>query len=224
MNPIRIWLAGVLITVGALWLLDAAGTLDAGSIISHWWPLALVALALIVVLLDQRLTLGPVVLFVIGAMLLVGQLDAVDVGAIVWPTIAVVAGIWLLVRLTPWSARKPDQQDREDVVAVFGASRGRNRSPHFRHGNVSGIFGGATLDLSEAHPDPGARVDAFALFGGADVLVPPGWRISLGGLPLFGGYEDKTKGDGGLPPDAPELKVSATAIFGGVTVKTPQPV
>lgn len=224
MNPIRIWLAGVLITVGVLWLLDAAGALDASWVISHWWPLALCVLAVIVTVIDERLSLGPVVLFLIGALLLVGRLSAVDVGRIVWPTIAVVAGIWLLVQLTPWSRRRPDREDREDVVAVFGASRGRNRSPHFRHANVSGIFGGATLDLSEAHPDPGARVDAFALFGGADVLVPPGWRISLGGLPLFGGYEDKTKGDGQLPADAPQLRVSATAIFGGVTVKSPQPV
>lgn len=224
MNPIRIWLAVVLIAVGGLWLLDAAGAVDAGAIIGDWWPLALVSLAVIVVVIDQRLTLGPVVLFVIGALLLVGQLGAVDVGRIVWPTIAVVAGVWLLAQLTPWSSRRVPADDREDVVAVFGSSRGRNRSPHFRHGNVSGIFGGATLDLSEAHLEPGARVDAFALFGGADVLVPPGWRISLGGLPLFGGYEDKTKGDGELPSDAPQLRVSATAIFGGVTVKSPQPV
>jgi energy-coupling factor transporter transmembrane protein EcfT len=214
----------VLIAVGALWLLDAAGAVDAGAVIHDWWPLALVALAVIAVVIDERLSLGPVALCVIGALLLVGQLGAVDVGKVVWPTIAVVAGLWLLVQLTPWSARREPDTDREDVIAVFGASRGRNRSPHFRHANVSGIFGGATLDLSHAHPDPGARVDAFALFGGADVLVPPGWRISLGGLPLFGGYEDRTKGDGELPLDAPELKVSATAIFGGVTVKTPQPV
>ena len=55
---------------------------------------------------------------------------------------------------------RPPHEDREDVVAVFGASRGRNRSAHFQHANVSGIFGGATLDLSEAHTDPGARVVA----------------------------------------------------------------
>jgi hypothetical protein len=34
----------------------------------------------------------------------------------------------------------------------------------------------------------------------------------------MGGYEDKTTGDGSLPPDAPTLNVNATAIFGGVTV------
>jgi hypothetical protein len=224
MNPMRVWLGGVLVAVGILWLFDAAGAVDASAIISHWWPVALIALAVIAALVERRLTLGPIALLVIGALLLAGQLGKVDIGTIVWPTVAVVVGAWLLASRGPWRTAQPRERDQEDVVAVFGSSRGRSRSPHFQHGNVSGVFGGATLDLSEAHPDPGARVDAFALFGGADVLVPPGWRISLGGLPLFGGYEDKTRGNGELPPDAPELRVSATAIFGGVAVKTPQPV
>ena len=51
------------------------------------------------------------------------------------------------------------------------------------------------------------------------MLVPEGWRVTMSGLPIFGGYEDKTHGDGSLPPDAPVLKVGATAVFGGVTVK-----
>jgi len=84
---------------------------------------------------------------------------------------------------------------------------------------VSAVFGGATLDMREARLDPGATVDALALFGGVDVIVPTGWRVDLGGLPIFGGYDDKTTGDGDLPPDAPVLRVAATAIFGGVDVK-----
>ena len=48
--------------------------------------------------------------------------------------------------------------------------------------------------------------------------MPKDWRVSVGGLPIFGGYEDKTIGNGSLPVDAPLLKVNATAIFGGVEV------
>ena len=104
-------------------------------------------------------------------------------------------------------------------MAVLGGAETRNRSPHFRHANVSAVFGGATLDMRDAHLEPGATVDALALFGGVDVIVPPGWRVELGGLPIFGGYEDKTAGNGDVLPDAPVLKVAATAIFGGVDVK-----
>jgi len=37
-------------------------------------------------------------------------------------------------------------------------------------------------------------------------------------LPIFGGYEDKTGGNGSLPENAPRLNVRATAIFGGIDV------
>jgi hypothetical protein len=106
-------------------------------------------------------------------------------------------------------------------VAVFSGARQVVHCDHFRHADVSAVFGGATLDLRDAHLDPGASVDATAVFGGVDVLVPPGWRVELSGLPLFGGYDDKTRGTEPPPPEAPVLRVVATAVFGGVAVKSP---
>jgi len=101
---------------------------------------------------------------------------------------------------------------------VFSGAKMIDRSEHLNHTDVTAIFGGATLDLRDAHIDEVASVDAFAMFGGVQVLVPKDWRVSVGGLPIFGGYEDKTTGNGSLPADAPLLKVNATAIFGGVEV------
>lgn len=213
------WFAGVLIAVGVLWLLDAADVLDAGTTIDRWWPVAVIALGLVAAASERRLGLGPVALVVIGALLLVGQLDVVDVDAIVWPIVAIVAGLWLLFNRGQQSRVREQESPRQDVVALLGAAETKNRSPHFQHANVSAVLGGATLDMRDAHLDPGASVDALALFGGVDVIVPPGWRVELGGLPIFGGYEDKTGGNGDLPADAPVLKVAATAIFGGVDVK-----
>jgi predicted membrane protein len=101
---------------------------------------------------------------------------------------------------------------------MFGATKIKDRSEHLKHADVSAIFGGATLDLREAHIDEEATVDALALFGGVDVLVPQGWRVALGGTPILGGCEDKTEAVE-LASDAPVLNVNATAIFGGVGVK-----
>lgn len=93
-----------------------------------------------------------------------------------------------------------------------------DRSEHLNHVDVTAILGGAALDLRDAHIDEVAAVDAFAMFGGVQLLVPKDWRVSVGGLPIFGGYQDRTLGNGSLPPDAPLLKVNATAIFGGAEV------
>lgn len=219
MSPIRAWFAAVLITAGGLWLLDAANVLDAGATIDHWWPVAVIALGLAATAVDRRLSLGPAVLIVIGALLLVGQLDLVQLDALIWPVVAILAGFWLLFNRGQLSRARDEASDRQNVLAVLGAAETKNRSPHFRHANVSALFGGATLDLRDAQLDPGATVDALALFGGVDVLVPPGWRVELGGLPIFGGFDDKTVDNGSVRPDAPVLKVEATALFGGVGVK-----
>lgn len=220
MKPMRVWMGGILIVLGVLSLLDAAKVLAADILIGRWWPVAILGLAVLGALTDRRVSLGPVVLFLIGTVLLVDRLELVNAAAVLWPLIAVIAGAWLLLDVGRLRGAQ-HVSDRQNVFTLFGASQTRNRSQHFEHANVSAVLGGATLDLREARPEPGARVDALALFGGVEVVVPRGWRVALGGLPIFGGYEDKTTGNGALAPDAPVLQVSATAIFGGVDVKNP---
>jgi hypothetical protein len=130
------------------------------------------------------------------------------------PAILVLIGIAILFG-TFGRGRKGEN---EAPIAVFGGSKVKEHSQHFTHADVTALFGGATLDLREAAIDREATVDATAIFGGIDVLVPKGWRVHVGGLPIFGGYEDKTEANGSIGEDAPALDVRATAIFGGVDV------
>ncbi len=195
MKPIRTWIGSVLVAFGLLWLLDAAGLLDAGTLIGRWWPIAVIALGILAVAGGRRLAPGPVALILIGTALLISQLTIVDLSRIVWPSVAIVIGGWLLVDFARQRGdHPPNASDRQDVFALLGGCEVSNRSAHFRHANVSAVFGGATLDLREAALQPGARVDALALFGGVEVIVPVGWRVELSGLPIFGGYSDKTSG------------------------------
>ena len=59
-------------------------------------------------------------------------------------------------------------------------------------------------------------IDTFALWGGIDIKVPPDWSVVLQGLPLMGGFEDKTA----KPPEGgrKRLLVRGLAIMGGVEV------
>jgi hypothetical protein len=223
MSPVRTWLAILLIAVGGLWLADAAGLLDAGRLTSTWWPLALVLLAVVSAIAERRIGPGPVVVFLIGTLVLVSRLTGPVGSAVFWACAAVVLGGWLLVRRRVAPAGRPRDQrgSSGSTVAVYSGARQVVHCDHFRHADVSAVFGGATLDLRDAHLDPGASVDATAVFGGVDGLVPPGWRVELSGLPLFGGYDDKTRGTEPPPPEAPVLRVVATAVFGGVAVKSP---
>jgi len=215
MKPVRLWIGLVLLTLGVLGLLDASGVLDAGSAIDRWWPLAVVGLGVTAMLAQGSVSLGPVVITAIGIVLLVDQQGWTD-QSIIWPTALVVVGGAILVGLGRRTVA--DHHDRPVPMVMFGGTKVRDDSDHLTHQAVSAVFGGATLDLRDAHIDEVATVDAFAMFGGVQILVPKDWRVSLGGTPIFGGYDDKTSGNGSLPPDAPVLKVNATALFGGVEV------
>ncbi|MGW4213562.1 LiaF transmembrane domain-containing protein [Lentzea sp. NPDC004789] len=211
MKPVRLWVGLVLLALGAFGILDALGVLDSGPVIADWWPLAVVVLGLVAMVAERRVSLGPVVIVVLGLVLLAGTLDWTT-GDLLLPTVLAGVGVAVLIGLRRHhGSRTP--------IAMFGGASTKERSKHLRHADVSAIFGGATLDLRETHIDTDADVDAFALFGGVDVLVPEGWRVSVGGLPFMGGIDDKTSNDGReLPDDAPVLTVNGTALFGAVVV------
>jgi hypothetical protein len=215
MKPIRLWIGLVLVTLGVFGILDAAGTLDSSEAIDRWWPVAIIGLGLIGMFIERRIALGPGIVVVVGLLILADQQEWTDED-LFGPVLLIAIGLVVLSGL--WS-RRVDGEHRESSVAMFGGTKIKDRSEHFTHANVSAIFGGATLDLREAHIDREASVDALAMFGGVDVLVPKGWRVSVDGTPILGGCEDKTTGDGELPADAPVLNVHATAILGGVGVK-----
>ncbi|MEV8438748.1 LiaF domain-containing protein [Actinosynnema sp. NPDC051121] len=216
MKPVRTWIGFVLVSLGLLGILDAAGVSDAGELLSSWWPVAVIGLGVAAVLSQRHLSLGPGVIVAIGLVMLVDEQEWTT-GDVLWPALFVAVGVAVLAGLR--RHRTIAHEETGAPVALFGGTKVRNRAEHLTHSSVSAVFGGATLDLREAHIDQEADVDAFALFGGVDVLVPRGWRVSLGGLPIFGGYDDNTEHNGTLPPDAPVLRVNATALFGGVDVR-----
>lgn len=214
MKPVRLWIGLVLLVLGTFLALDALDVLDAGTTIDRWWPAALSGLGVVAMLTQGRVSLGPALLTVLGLILLADTNDwaAED---LIGPALLITIGVVVLAGVG--RHRTHDHLSRAPV-ALFGEAKTTDHGEHFEHSTVSAVFGGATLDLRDAHIDRSATVDAFALFGGIDILVPTGWRVSVGGLPTFGGYEDKTSGNGSLPADAPLLKVNATAIFGAVEV------
>ena len=65
--------------------------------------------------------------------------------------------------------------------------------------------------------DGEAYVELTAMFGGINLLVPQDWKVEVTGIPIFGGWENKTILN--TNPDAPVLKVKCFVAFGGIEVK-----
>lgn len=213
----------VILAVGTLYLLDAADVLDAGKVVDDWWPAVIVAAGLLTLAERPPAVLRGAVLTAAGAVGLLfttGVLDE-DAWRYVWPLAVIAAGLAVLLR---WSGRTiPAGASPEAVIrstSVFGGAEVASTDPAFRGAWLTAIFGGVTLDLREARPAPeGASVNATAMFGGIDVLVPHGWRVSVRSVPIFGGVEDETDRDAVLGDDAPMLHIDAVCVFGGVGIK-----
>jgi len=218
----RLLLGCSIVALGILFLLDSAGSLDAGLVIDHWWPLVIVAAGLFTLAERPPSVLRGALLVAAGALLLLFSTNVLDDNAwdYVWPAAIVVAGAVILLR---WSGRAiPRGANPEDVVrstAIFSGSKLVSAARQFRGAWLTAIFGGITLDLRDAElAAEGASVNATAAFGGIDILVPRGCRISVRSTPIFGGVDDKTDHSQAPSADAPTLYVDAVAVFGGVDI------
>jgi predicted membrane protein len=224
MKPDRILFGLILVALGVAFLLDRAGSLDAGQVISDWWPIAIIGLGMVTLAERPVSILGPLILLAAGAILLLFTLDVLEASAwnVIWPAALILFGLVVLVRHgiqrgTPVSVGAGDDVVR--TSAFFSGSELVSQSRAFRAAKLMAVCGGASLDLRGAKPvEEGADVDATAIFGGVDVIVPRDWRVSVRGTPLLGGISNKAEGQD-LARDAPRVRVDALAIFGGVDVK-----
>jgi hypothetical protein len=219
----RLLIGLVVVTAGVLLLLDTAGVLRADRIIDHWWPVVIIAAGALTLAERPRARARGTILTGAGVLLLLFSTHVLDEGAwdYVWPLALIVVGLVIVAR---WRGRSmPKGVVADDVIrstAVFSGAELGSSSPLFRGAWLTAIFGGVALDLRDSRPDPeGATVNATAVFGGIDLLVPRGWRITVKSLPVFGGVGDKTDHSVPLAPDAPVLHIDAVSIFGGVSIK-----
>jgi hypothetical protein len=102
------------------------------------------------------------------------------------------------------------------VALLGGISRSGRWSPA-RTNHVIAVMGGAEIDFREAVMGPGVtEVQIFTLWGGVEVIVPPGMNVESHGIGIMGGFEHSP--DRPADPNAPTLRVAGLAVMGGVEI------
>ena len=116
------------------------------------------------------------------------------------------------------SRRKPARM----TAAVFGRAVRRGRLRLRGRAVAASVFGDLDFDLREATIDhPETEVTIFAAFGNADVYVPEGVNVDVGGITVFGHHRDWGRDAG--RPDAPTVHVRVLGLAGTVDVwRVPQ--
>jgi hypothetical protein len=102
------------------------------------------------------------------------------------------------------------------VFAMLRGTERRHQGP-LAHVEVAAVMGGCDVDLRGAMPtaDP-VILQVFAMWGGIEIRVPPGWLVQNEAWPILGGIVDNT-----TPPPVPTHRVivRGNAFMGGVEVK-----
>ncbi len=85
---------------------------------------------------------------------------------------------------------------------------------------VLAVFGGAELDYRDAVlPGPEIVLDATAVLGGVEIIVPPEMRVVDNGTAILGGREITGDAAEAVGPDSPLLRIEGICVLGGIEVK-----
>ena len=113
-------------------------------------------------------------------------------------------------------SRGDADSDEVALMAVFDGTELDSEAKAFRGGSMVAWYGGVDADLRHAKLAPEAHLNVTAMFGGIQLLVPPGTRVQSNVRAIAGGVD--VGGKDPDDPDAPLLVIDGFAFCGGVAV------
>ena len=215
-------LLGILVVVvGILLLLETTDVFPTDQLLLYVPSLFVLVGLWALVQSGFRNIVGPVLLVGVAGAWQVVALDIATADEVIvfWPVLVIVFGLSII--LGQIRARSPVPQTSDAFTsgfAAFGGVEKRNTSKAFSGADLTAIFGGTELDLRDAAvEEPPARVNAVAIFGGVEVIVPREWNVQMDVLPVLGGATDE-RPRSEEQHEQVDLVVNGFAAFGGVTI------
>lgn len=116
-----------------------------------------------------------------------------------------------------------EEPSKEDVIEsiVFMAGVKKNiLSKNFKGGDVTSIFGGTELNLSQADFEGSINLEVTQVFGGTKLIVPANWEIKSELVTVFGSVEDKRAIQPTLETEPRKVLVlTGTTVLGGIEIR-----
>ncbi|MCL1868156.1 MAG: cell wall-active antibiotics response protein [Paludibacter sp.] len=240
-----LWLGGLLITVGALFLL-----FNVNAEWQEWRPVVfswqmLIIIIGIFIFFNRHFFKGAFVILLGGFFLLPVLAKSfpdyfywVDANFVhkYWALLLVAAGVAILLnalfgkyehkqsyqwRQKYWdtTAKQSNIEGTIDRNMIFRGCDEIFLEPEFRGGHISCIFGGCVLDLRKtALPEGETILMVDCIFGGVEISVPEKWNVVTHTSNILGGLTD-SRLKGSEKDFTRKLVITGECIFGGVAIK-----
>lgn len=222
----RFWLGIIFVTIGGLWLLDNLNIIPDIPDFLISWRSFLIVLGVFLILGRGKLEPG-IILIAIGSIFILEDLNILEwrnIWQFLWPAIIIIIGISLIFRRN-YRRGSTDEKKYDlnyiDEYSIFGGREVMVNAQEFKGGKITAMFGGSSIDLRNADLAMGThKLDLFAMFGGASLLVPPDWTIQVEVFSLLGGFSDNRSSSLKVVPNPDKvLIITGFVMFGGGDIK-----
>jgi predicted membrane protein len=191
------------------------------------FPMLLVVVGLIMTLGSSEKT-GGIIVMAVGGFFMIPRLfeETFHMYDMFWPSIFIIIGVIFIVsKRKGWRSvgnTGISGDDYIDYVNVFSGGERQILSQNFRGGKISEVFGGIELDLTKAKLAPGRNeLEIACVFGGATIIVPDSWFVTIEVTPVLGGFSDSRKiAPGRSFESESQLVIKGAVVFGGGEVKS----
>jgi predicted membrane protein len=232
----------MLIIAGALFMAR-----EAGAELPSWlftWKALLIGIGFVFGIRHGFRRPGWLVPVFIGTVFIIADVyPEFSVRQYLWPLVLIVIGIAFIFKPGPrhhhyrhwqkWQHKKKfyagmkdafnassPKDDFIDSTSFMGGIKKNVITKNFRGGDITNVFGGAEINLSQADFEGTAVLDITQVFGGTRLIVPANWEIKSSLTAFFGGIEDKRpavpRGEGPVK----KLILEGTSVFGGIDIES----
>lgn len=209
----------VLIAVGIVYALNALDITNFNLFFDGWWTLFIIIPCAVGLVNDKNNIFG----LIIGILLLLCAQDILSF-ELLWellvPVIIILIGLKMILGTTNNKKIKELQQNASKKPNCFAAFSGQKMSFEgqvFDGAELNAVFGAVSLDLTGAIIETDCLVNATAIFGGVNIVVPDGVNVKITSNSVFGGASDKRHKR--AIENAPTVYINATCLFGGAEIK-----
>lgn len=213
----------VFVILGLIFGLNALGITDINVFFDGWWTLFIIIPSLIGIVKERR-GVGNFIWLAIGIIFLLlaqGILNIRKIGKLIFPSILVILGLGMIFKDTVGSKIKErvkelNKENKDEYYATFSGQKLNFTGDEFKGASTNAIFGGVDVDLRNANITQDQIINATAVFGGIDILVPNNVNVKVVSNSIFGGVDNKIKT---YNENLPTIYIKAFCLFGGVEVK-----
>lgn len=236
------FLAGIVVIVVGITLLNKQQQWIELPYWVYTWKMLLVAIGVFSAFKKMFRSSFWLVWVIVGGLFLLEDIfPAISIKDYIWPIIIIIAGLFLMFsspkkchanyKASWWHNKKKEwkhtedyelnynKEDYLDSVSMFGGIKKKVISKDFKGGEITNIFGGAEIDLSQADIQGKISLEITQVFGGTRLVVPSHWVVQSELVALLGAIEDRSQNKNIHTDPNKVLLLRGNTVFGGIDIR-----